>query len=1120
MVGAHVKVTVLATGETRQAGSGKDGSIVVSLLPPGNIRLDITSDGFKTATIENLAINVTETRTVEVKMAVSVVSAEATVTAQTEALHTEGTALGDVVSGAQVTGLPLVTRNFTQVIALNAGVASDVTNASDPGRGAGGNPNSGSTDGSTYSHGDRGYDNDFQMNGLQVNDLYGAVGGTPIPNPDTIEEFRVQSAQYDASFGRHAGASVDLITKSGSNTFHGAVFEFFRNTDLDASNFFSKLTQEPRSEMNQNQFGGTFGGPIEKNKLFFFGSYQGTRQLNGIANLSTVQSPLFTNDRSPAALGSLFAGQEGYFQTIASEVLGVPISPIAANGSNINPSALAILQAKQSNGQYIVPTPQTTQNGIGVSTYSPATVFNEDQYMSNASYQLNSAQRLGANFFIVRSNMLSPMAGANLPDGYSQNEHDQFIVSSLQHDWILTPRLISQFRFGFNTTTVKTTQNTPYSASDYGISVPLQNNNAPNFQIYGSDHFGGAEYQDQSQNVFTANETLAWTKGNHTMRFGVGASKASLDFGAFAFGTLQQFETWPDFLLGNSAANSGIPSFLPFSIYGNTIATVDLAGNFNRAIRVWEADAYAQDDYRIRPNLTLNIGVRFDWTPPETDALGHLSSLNLALVNPNPPAGGSLAGVVVSNNFPGTVPSGVTQNGGGYVTAGSNDGSFGPRIGFSWQPFASSNTTVVRGGYGVYYSLISGSVQGYASTSQPFGNLTVLSGANAGNSTLQNPFPGGVIPTTFPTFTPYSPSTVLSAVAVQNNIRPGLSEQASLGVQQALPMRFVLELATVATRGTHLLRDLEINQASLASAANPVRGATANTVANVQTRVPYQGYSSSGLTQIQSEGASWYNDLEATLRKQFGRGMTFQAAYTFSKTLDTDAVNASATGWGAGGNFGNQLSNHARYGVANFSRPQRLVVSYVYQLPFFREATGLRGEVLKGWGVSGVTTIQSGHALTLQGYNADNAYGLTGDFAQLGPNCTPSMEGVRGSVKSKIGAVYGKTSYFNNTCLFTSTGPFAYPTIANGTATDFGNSGVSPVRGPGQDNYDISILKSTRIPLNAVSTVDFRADMFNAFNTPQFSDPDTNTNDGSNFGAIGNTSVAARIVQLALKVNF
>ena len=1117
--GAHAKVTILQTGEVREADSHNDGSFVVPLLPPGSVRIEVSKSGFRSAVFASVTVNVTETRSLTVSLKPGEVASTVEVTAQTSAIHAEGTALGDVVPAEQVTGLPLVTRNFTQIIGLSAGVTNDVTNAGEAGRGSGSVGSTTSTTGNTFAHGDRGYDNDFQINGLQVNDAFAqgtASGGIPVPNPDTIQEFKVQTAQYDAAFGRKAGANVDLITRSGSNGFHGTLFEFFRNTALDANDYFSKLNKQNRPQLNQNQFGATLGGPVVKNRLFFFGAYQGTRQINAVANVKTVTSPAFTNDRSAAALGALFAGQRGYYQN----AFGGRGPAILANGSNINPAALVILQAKLPNGQYLVPTPQTVTSSGGSSSFAPATHFNEDQYMANGDYQLSESQHIGARMFTAGSDLLSPEVFGNLPAGYSQNTHNRFVVSSLEHDWVLSPRLVNQFRVGFNRTTAVVTQNSPFSFSDFGITAPAQNNSTPAFTVSGSYALGGAAHGKRVQNLFLADETLAWSRGRHSFRFGGGTAYFQRNFSNYAYGGQLTFLTWPDFLLGLTAAQDGFTA--PFPTIGNIYTAVMVSGIFNRSSRIWETYTYAQDDWRLLPNLNINLGLRYDWLPPATDASGRQTNVDINRVNPNPGATGSLAGLVVPNNFSGSVPAGVTRTGGGYILSGKSDGVFGPRIGFSWQPFGVDAGTVVRGGYGVYYARITGQVQSQGATAQPFGNLTANGGPAAGTASFQNPFLG--VPTTFPTFTPYSSSTALSATVVDNNARPGIIQQASFNVQQEIPKHWVLELGTVGSRGTHMLRTLSRNQALLASQSSPIRGVTTNTVANVSSRVPFQGFSTTGLNQVQSEGAFWYNDLEATLRKHFAHGMQMQVAYTWSKTLDTDALNTVSSS-NAGSGVGNAIGNHTRYGQANFSRPHRLVVSYVYELPFYSSQTGFKGHAFGGWGISGVTTIQAGHTLTVVGTNSNNVYGVTGtgsDYAQLASGCSTRNEGAGGSVQHKLGTTVGRASYFNNACFFTSgtTRP-AYPIIGDdGIGTDFGNSGIGVVRGPAQNNYDISILKRTRLPLDAASNLEFRVEMFNAFNQAQFSDPDTNVADGTSFGSITTTSVSPRVVQLALKVNF
>ena len=264
--------------------------------------MDVTKESFKVSTYPNIVVAVTETRTLNLALQVGTVSESVQVDSSTEQLQTESSALGHVTNEEMVENLPLVTRNYTQIIGLSPGVATDVTNAASLGRG-GGN----STDEPFVANGGTGSDNNFQMNGMEINDLQGSgffSGGVAVPNPDTIQEFKVQTGLYDAAYGRNAGANVDVVTKGGTNQFHGTLFEFFRNEALNANEYFRKLNDQPRQILRQNQFGFTFGGPVRKDKLFFFTSYQGTRQLNGIdVNCSsTVSTPPLTNDRSAAAL--------------------------------------------------------------------------------------------------------------------------------------------------------------------------------------------------------------------------------------------------------------------------------------------------------------------------------------------------------------------------------------------------------------------------------------------------------------------------------------------------------------------------------------------------------------------------------------------------------------------------------------------------------------------------------------------------------------------------------------------------------------------------------------------------------------------------------------------------
>ncbi len=340
--GAIVKLTNAGTGTVRTVATDNTGTFTFPLQPPGNYSVAFTAQGFKTATAGPVAVHVTEITVVNITMEIGAQAQTVTVNSQAQVLQTESTTLGGLVGSREVTQLPLATRNYTQILALFPGVVGNVNNANTLGRG--------SLD--VVASGNTQYSNSYQMDGADINNYHsdaasdyagGTSTGIPVPSPDAIQEFKVQTSMYDASYGRTSGANVDVVTKSGTNAFHGDLFEFLRNTDLDANDFFLNRAHRPRPVLNQNQFGGTFGGPIRKDKIFFFGSYQGTRQKNGVSSVTNLTTlPPLTNDRSAAAIGSLFCGGP----TGGMDVYGPSRTPegvpVACDGSNINPAALTI----------------------------------------------------------------------------------------------------------------------------------------------------------------------------------------------------------------------------------------------------------------------------------------------------------------------------------------------------------------------------------------------------------------------------------------------------------------------------------------------------------------------------------------------------------------------------------------------------------------------------------------------------------------------------------------------------------------------------------------------------------------------------------------------------------
>ena len=402
---ARVKVTNNLTGETRTAMSAGHGNYTVPLLPPGTYTVEASGAGFKNTSYRAVTVSVTEILTLNIQLQVGSVQESVEVTGAGEQLQTETSALGRVTDEKMVESMPLVTRNYTQIIGLSSGVSADVTNAGELGRGNGSN----GADAFAAAGGSNN-DNNFQMNGVEINDFQQSgnfSGGVAVPNPDTIQEFKVQTGQYDASYGRDAGANVNVVTKSGGNQFHGSAFEFFRNDALNANEWFRNRNGEPRQLLRQNQYGMTFGGPIIKNKLLFFTSYQGTRQQNGVDPTcsTTFSSPPLTNDRSAAALGALFYGQPTFIQ----EILGPGVGPsVAQDGSNIDGPALALMQMKLPNGQYLYPTPQRIDTSLpfveqGSYSASIPCPFYEEQFMTNADWNQSDKSQWQVRFFFANS---------------------------------------------------------------------------------------------------------------------------------------------------------------------------------------------------------------------------------------------------------------------------------------------------------------------------------------------------------------------------------------------------------------------------------------------------------------------------------------------------------------------------------------------------------------------------------------------------------------------------------------------------------------------------------------------------------------------------------------------
>jgi hypothetical protein len=1099
-------------GEKTSATSDENGRFGFPLLPPGKYELQTSRPDFESVSLPDITIHVTETLRIEVHLRLATRLERAEVSSNPRLVQLDSSALGRVVSENAVSGLPLVTRNFAQIASLSPGVSAGVYNAGELGLGGTALSQIAASNDGIYVHGARSYDNNFQLDGISISDVQGSAGGSggiPIPNPDSIQEFKVQTGLYDAAYGRYGGANVSLVTKTGSDSFHGTLFEFFRNEFLNANDFFLNRTGQRRPVLKQNQFGFALGGPIKKETVLFFSSYQGTRQTNGIAAgqsrtacSASLSEPPLTDDRTPAALAKMFGGMAGVHGG----------TTITSDGSNINPVALTLLNLKLPDGTFLIPTPQIidpTKPLVqqGFSAFTDPCRFSDDQLSANVEYH-RLKSKMAAHFFqagddetvTFPGNGLNP--AGNVP-GFPSPSDSNFTVFSLDHTFTFSSAWFNEARIGYVRTRTSTQATTPFRWSDIGVAEGemSHNNELPSLDIVGSASIASGFPRTITQNSFVVNDVLSVIRGGHTVRLGGSVTSLHDDVNLVGLGSFMRFLSWPDFLLGQSATSNG-------SDFSNVFASFDDFGLTDREYKVWEGSGFVQDDYRVRKSFTLNIGLRYERLGQFSDRLGRNASFDIRKADPNPPPAGSTAGYIVASNFQGVQPPGVVRADNTFGNDGVGQNTIAPRLGFAWQFLPGTRRFVLRGGYGMFYSRPTGQAFYQNVFGAPFSVFRLNAGDANANATFQAPFPQPFpTPASFPSFPAYSPTSNTTIYSVSPDFRPAVIQQYSLNVQAELHEGWLLEIGYVGTRGIHLVRQRSLNQALPASKNDPVRGVATDTFADIPLRVPILGVPPDSLLEMESEGSSWYNGFEMSLTKRLSDRLQFLASYTFSKTLDTDGADINSTSSGNALTLGDQNSPRQRWGRASFDRTHRFVFSETWSLP--SPAAGLRRAILGGWDFASIVTIQSGSALTVSATNANNVFGISTDRAQLSGTCSKDHLVTGGSVQSKL------SSYFNASC-------FTTPLIigADGIGTAFGNSATGMVDGPGQANIDLAFSKSMVLHvLHEISSLQIRAEFYNALNHPQFALPDANFTSPT-FGAISSMAVSARVGQLAVKFAF
>ena len=1132
--GVTVTLVNPTTGQTQTTTTDAKGLYTFSLLSPGTYEVDFSAQGFKISRAASVAVNVSEAPQLDAQLEAG--APEQRVTCQCQLSEAAASSSGTLVDSKTITAVPLTTRNLTQVLSMSSGSTASVNNAGLLGTGSQNVNVNGNTAAGTFT-------------------VDGAASASTVPNPDTISEFKIQTSQYDAGYGTRV-PNINLVTRSGENEFHGDAWEFLRNDIFNANAFFRNAAGQPRATLKQNQFGGTIGGPVRRDELFFFGSYQGTRQVNGLdptASLSTVILPPLTNDRSAATLGAQFCpanhpATPSRYQTFAGGV------QVACDGSNINPVALNLLQLKTPDGNFLIPTPQTILSsgvsaGLGFSSFSLPSKYDENQELVNLAYVISRKHTLSSRLYYATANTQRAYESEFLrsPEtpptpGLPVKLHDTNYITSLQLSSVLTSSTANEARVTF--TSNRSDPTVTGIPSDFSIGMNPANVLSPQLpDIIMRGPLGafqaGNVYSDwlNHNNTYSWSDTFSWTHGRHAIRTGVFGLLQDIESAnlGLARGRLA-FQSFTDFLLGMSAAQNSSPQGL------SSIQSIEAnegtgpGGAVLLLQRSNHAAAFVEDDIKAGARLTLNLGLRWEYLPSSFGQAQDLGNAWPALLQtvPIPSASGTYAGITVPSDYDpnrinpytgqpfGPPPPGVVRRpNNGYFENAAPWHSFAPRFGFAWQPGSKQGRVTVRGGYGWFYQPLSdkGNAQGTPSTNmQPLAQLIGRVGASNNAATLQTPFPATSLG-----FTLRTPSSNLGDRIIGPNFRLPKLQQWNLNVQYAFSSKFTLDLGYVGSHGNNLLLFYGSNQPLLVSPGHPVNCGlpttpaglgvtpavfatlgvdsstgcvTTNTSANAYLRVPIVGETPTALLTNQFRGGSWYHSMQGTFRQQIAHGLTFQFAYTFSKAeADTTVYN-------------DQTNLNLDWGRTNFDRTHRVITNFTYNFPALR-TSGFTGAALGGWSLSGIVIVQSGAPISLIDRSGASVFGFAGPATvTLCPGAKIQDLVTPGSTESRM------RNWVNKAALCKA------PAIGSDGSTGYGNTGQSILNGPGQFNTDFSFGKTTTVGgIHENAQLAFRVEFYNALNHPQFSNPGTNFGT-ANFGVITQTSVAPRLIQFGLKYAF
>jgi hypothetical protein len=1130
--GVKITVTNTATNLASDTTSDKDGFYQVLDLPIGTYRIVASHEGFRTLERTTAPLQINESLRVDMRLEVGAVTAQVMVEAQASGVETVNPTLGESVTSRPIVNMPLNGRNVLSLALLQPGVTED--NPDDGSATQGFNIAGGRTDSVTYLL-DGGINNDLVDNGVVFN-----------PNPDSIAEFRILTSNYTAEYGRSGAGVISVVTKSGTNAFHGSAFDFIRNTDFDANSYFNIQAGLARNNLKRNQFGGTFGGPILKDRLFFFTSYQGQRQVQ--TDVLPEQQTFTTQE-----LQGNFSDVPQYGGPDPNVVAFLQANPFFAlnasqgiiNPATFDPAARAYINATLPNGQPMIPS-----NASGEFFPSANSTDNANELTVKIDFNIDTKDRLTGTVGGNRNPVLSPFGGFLLQTvpGFPSTTEDKTDFLNLAYTRTFSSQMLNEVRGTaqrHSNLQDKPVTNLPVIsnfgiASDISTGPPLMT--FDNGLAFGQDPYGPTTF---AGNTYAVADTLSWVRGRNTWKFGAG-------FSAYQQNTLYAFFTNADFgFAGFGDFGDGTGNSLADFLIGapnNLFEGPNAANN----IRSKTTYAFGQDEWRVSPNFTLTLGLRYEYSSPKLDTEGRTFSIIPGLQSvkfPNAPLG------LVFPGDPGA-PRGVNF---------PDKTNFAPRFGFAWSPGENGKTSI-RGGIGLFYDVLKGEDNLQFNGAPPFysepyvvfpclansadptpcGSAPATSAlpyysapwANSDTPFNSNPFPSQPpnSQTAFNTcantgytcpYYNFLPSAGGSEYFVNPHLHTPYVYQYNLSVQHQVARNIVAEANYVgsSSKGLTSLEDVNPFDLSTINGNNPARILNENQNANLTAYCATQGGPSDcpfeQAYEFNNISFGNFNSLETSLTKQNGDnrffGNTyFVLAYTYGHSIDNSS------------GFRNRDSQVPYYepGIfrasSDFDVTQRITFSGGWDLPFDR-GNNLPKRLVKGWSLYPIFSWRTGFPLSINAQLLDS-------FSPSEPGPSGAGDGYLANVDyapgySHITIENPKTNgnyYFNPAAFLCTVAGVTGPCVPT---SGYGTTGRDFFRGPGRTNLDLALAKATSFTEHM--NLELRLEAFNVFNHTQFANPDVNPDDAT-FGQITSntlgTGVGAvqtqRIVQLAARLTF